>query len=175
MLLPIVYDPMQKYDVHSNTIAVFKERLRPWHLRSLSTLANPIDMGLFRRKRHTLVLRFLLTTIYDVNLPHELCEGCVYALKKLAVRVPEEDLNQLWPMLDAFINREELLDIAEDDSVGLEIRNRYISYFCEIAHFFFNNHPGPYGGISEEAFRRLIQLVSETNTPATNESITRTL
>lgn len=89
MLLPIVYDPMQKYDVHSNTIGIFKEKLRPWHLKSISTLANPINVGLFRRKRHTLVLRFLLTTIYDLNLPNDLCEGCVYAFKKLAVRVPE--------------------------------------------------------------------------------------
>lgn len=89
MLLPIIYDPMQRYDVHSNTIGVFKERLLPWHMRSLSALANPIGNGLFRRKRHTLVFRFLLTTLSDLKLPHELCLGCVHALKKLAVRVPE--------------------------------------------------------------------------------------
>lgn len=58
----------------------------------------------------------------------------MYALKKL---VAEEDWNQLWPLLDVFINREELFDIAEGGSVGLEIRNRYISCFCEIAYFFF--------------------------------------
>lgn len=78
-------------------------------------------------------------------------------------------------MLDGFINREEILDTPDDDKVGLETRNRYITYFCEIAHYFFNNHSGSYGGISEEAFRRLISLVSENNSQATNESITRTL
>lgn len=78
-------------------------------------------------------------------------------------------------MIDGFINREDILDVSEDDTRGIEIRSRYVSYFCEMAHYFFNNYASPYGPISEEAFRRLISLVNETNSQSTNESITRTL
>ena len=103
MLLPIVYDPFQRYDVHSNTIGIFKDNLRPWHLRALSTLANHIGTQTFKRKRHTLVIRFLLTALEDRDLAWDLCDGCVYALKRLIVQVPTEDLTTLWALLNDFI------------------------------------------------------------------------
>ena len=108
MVLPIIYDTFQRYDVHSNTIGIFKDNLQPWHLRALSTLANHIGSQTFKRKRHTLVIRFLLTTLEDRNLPLDLCDGCVYSLKKLIVQVPTEDLSILWGLLDDFIKAHDL-------------------------------------------------------------------